>query len=140
MMLILWAANDERLEKKLPLYVSLLIAFYLMFATPVHRHEPEPCPHLRVGGVGEASWPGLWLYFVAPIAATLLAAELYRRLLARPAGRQVLPSTSRTEMSQENYPLCPKSSRARSCPTPPSSPTWTRRPSRTSPTTFPPGS
>lgn len=78
MMLILWASNDKALEKKLPLFTSLLIAFYLMFATPYTGMSLNPARTF-----GSAVWakerPGLWLYFVAPVAATLLAAEIYRR-------------------------------------------------------------
>ena len=79
MMLILWASNDERLEKRLPLYVSLLIAFYLMFATPYTGMSMNPARSFA-SAVWAKAHPALWLYFVAPIAATLLAAELYRRL------------------------------------------------------------
>ena len=78
MMLILWASNDRRLAKKLPLLVSSLIAFYLMFATPYTGMSLNPARSF-----GSAFWardcPFLWIYFVAPTAATLLAAEIYRR-------------------------------------------------------------
>ncbi len=79
MMLLLWMSNDERLEPKLPLFVSLLIGFYLTTATPFTGMSLNPART-----TGSAVWaserPGLWLYFVAPIAATLCAAELYRRV------------------------------------------------------------
>lgn len=78
MTLILWVGNDERLEPRLPLFVALLIAFYLTIATPFTGMSLNPART-----AGSAVWaserPALWIYFVAPVAATLLVAELYRR-------------------------------------------------------------
>lgn len=90
MMLILWASNDAKLEKKLPLFVSLLIALYLMFATPYTGMSLNPARSF-----GSAVWaserPALWIYFVAPVAANLLAAELYRRLWPNRLGGKSYP-------------------------------------------------
>lgn len=90
MMLILWASNDERLEKRLPLFTSGLIAFYLMVATPYTGMSLNPAR-----SAGSAVWaserPSLWIYFVAPVAATLLAAEIYRRLWPNRLGGKSYP-------------------------------------------------
>lgn len=78
MMLLLWASNDERLVKKLPLFTSLLIAFYLTSATPHTGMSLNPARSFA-SALYAHDRPSLWIYFVAPVAATLLAAEIYRR-------------------------------------------------------------
>jgi len=78
MAMTLWMANDERLAKRSGGAMALLLGFYLATATPFTGMSLNPART-----TGSAVWaserPGLWIYFVAPCLATLLAAELYRR-------------------------------------------------------------
>lgn len=96
MLLILWMSNDEKLEPKLAFFVAILIGFYLATATPFSGMSLNPART-----TGSAVWaserPGIWIYFVAPVAATLLAAELYRRVWPdRLGGKSYPPSPEST--------------------------------------------
>ena len=79
MLVLLVAVNSERLEKRAGLFAGALIALYLAFETPLSGMSLNPA---RTFGSALAArhWADLWLYFAAPVAAALLAAELYLRL------------------------------------------------------------
>ena len=79
MALMLWMVNDPKLEKRLGLMVSGLIVVYLTFAVPFSGMSLNPARSLGTG-VWTGDRPSILIYFAAPIAATLLCAELYRRL------------------------------------------------------------
>ena len=76
MLVVLLAVNSERLEKRAGLFAGLLVAAYLTFEAPMSGMSLNPA---RTFGSAFAArhWVDLWLYFVAPTAAMLLAAELY---------------------------------------------------------------
>lgn len=79
MLVVLAAVNSERYEKLTGVFTSALIIVYLAFETPLSGMSLNPA---RTFGSAFAAWhwAALWLYFVAPMAAMLLAAELYLRL------------------------------------------------------------
>lgn len=79
MLVVLLAVNSERLEKRAGLFAGLLVAVYLTFEAPISGMSLNPA---RTFGSAFAArhWAALWLYFVAPTAAMLLAAELYLRV------------------------------------------------------------
>lgn len=79
MALVLWAVNDPKLKPKLGLMISGLISLYLIFAVPYSGMSLNPARSLATG-VWTSDRPSILIYFVAPILATLLAAEGYRRL------------------------------------------------------------
>ena len=79
MALLLWASNDPKLEKRLGLWTAALIALYLTFAVPFSGMSMNPARSLGAG-VWTHDRPSILVYFVAPVAATLLCAELYRRI------------------------------------------------------------
>lgn len=87
---ILWAANDERLRPKLGAIVAGLISVYLAFATPYSGMSMNPARSLWAD-----VWSGVYastaIYFVAPVAAALLAAEVYRRCWPRRLGGPSYP-------------------------------------------------
>lgn len=76
MLVVLLAVNSARLEKLAGLFAGVLIAVYLVLETPLSGMSLNPA---RTFGSAFAArhWADLWLYFVAPTAAMLLAAELY---------------------------------------------------------------
>ena len=75
MLVVAFAVSSERLEKLTGLFAGVLIAVYLMFETPLSGMSLNPA---RTFGSALAArhWTALWLYFVAPTTAMLLAAEL----------------------------------------------------------------
>jgi aquaporin Z len=79
MALLLWGSNDPKLEKTLGKMVSGLIGLYLLFAVPFSGMSLNPARSLGTG-VWTSDRPSILIYFVAPIFATLLCAELYRRI------------------------------------------------------------
>ncbi len=82
MLVVLVAMNSGRLEKLVGLFTGVLIALYLAVETPLSGMSLNPA---RTFGSALAArhWAALWLYFVAPTVAMLLAAELYLRASKR---------------------------------------------------------
>ena len=82
MLAVLVAVNSKRLKPLAGLFAGVLVALYLAFETPLSGMSLNPA---RTFGSALAAryWAGLWLYFAAPVAATLLAAELYVRVGGR---------------------------------------------------------
>lgn len=78
MFVVLAAANSTKLEKKAPLIIGILIALYLIVETPYSGMSLNPA---RSTGAAVAAnkYEHLWIYFVAPGLAMLLAAELFLR-------------------------------------------------------------
>ncbi len=79
MAMTLWAVNDPKLKPKLGLMTAGLISFYLIVAVPYSGMSLNPARSLGTG-VWTSDRPSILVYFVAPVLATLLAAELYWRL------------------------------------------------------------
>ena len=94
---LLLAINSERFEKAAGAVAATLIALYIAFESPLSGMSLNPARSFG-SAVTAGQWTGMWLYFVAPTAATLLAAELYlwlrrRGFIGRPedwGGRCVL--------------------------------------------------
>ena len=79
MLVILRAVSSERFEKLAGLFVSVLIAVYLTVETPLSGMSLNPA-RTFASAFAARHWTDLWLYFVAPMTAMLLAAELHLRL------------------------------------------------------------
>lgn len=79
MLVLLYAITSERLEKLAGAFAGVLIAVYLAFETPLSGMSLNPARSFG-SALAAGHWASLWLYFVAPPAAMLLAAELYLRL------------------------------------------------------------
>ncbi len=82
MLVVLIAVNSKRLERLTGLFAGVLVALYLAIETPLSGMSLNPARTFG-SAVAARHWAGLWLYFAAPVAATLLAAELYVRLGGR---------------------------------------------------------
>lgn len=82
MLAVLVAFHSKRLEKLLPAIVGLLIALYITFEAQVSGMSMNPARTFG-SAVTAGQYKGLWLYFVAPTLAMLLATEAYRLMRAR---------------------------------------------------------
>lgn len=82
MLAILVALHSKRLEKSLPAIAGLLIALYITFEAPISGMSMNPARTFG-SAVTAGQYKGLWLYFVAPMAAMLLATQVYRMMRAR---------------------------------------------------------
>ncbi len=73
------AANSSRLEKLGAPITGVLIALYLIFETPYSGMSINPARSFG-SALAANEWRYLWIYFVAPPLAMLLAAEIFLRL------------------------------------------------------------
>lgn len=79
MYVVLVFMSNKKLEKLTGVAVAFLIMVYLWFETPLSGMSLNPARtfgSVLAGGV----WDGLWVYFIAPPLAALLAAELFVRM------------------------------------------------------------
>lgn len=78
MSLVLHFSNHRRLARYTGLFAGALIASYISFEAPFSGMSMNPAR--TVGSAFSAGiWNSLWIYFIAPPAGMLLAAELYVR-------------------------------------------------------------
>ncbi len=82
MLAVLIALNSRRLEKLAPAIIALLIALYIAFESPLSGMSLNPARSLG-SALTAGQYKGLWLYFVAPVLAMLLATEVYQLMRAR---------------------------------------------------------
>lgn len=74
---VLNVSNSRRWSRFTPLFAGALIAAFIMFEAPLSGMSMNPAR--TFGSAFHADeWTGLWIYFVAPISAMLLASLLYR--------------------------------------------------------------
>jgi aquaporin Z len=79
MLTVLTVSNQQRLMRFTGLAAACLVATFITFEAPLSGMSMNPARTLGpsvVGGLAD----GLWLYFVAPPAGMLLAAEVYLRV------------------------------------------------------------
>jgi aquaporin Z len=84
MSVVLRATNHARLARWTGLLAGLLVALYISVEAPVSGMSMNPA---RTFGSALSAhlWTAAWVYFTAPLAGMLLAAEVYRRAGARAA-------------------------------------------------------
>jgi aquaporin Z len=82
MLAVLVALHSKRLEKLLPAIIGVLIAVYIAVEAQISGMSMNPARTLG-SAVTAGQYKGLWLYFVAPMAAMLLATQVYRMMRAR---------------------------------------------------------
>jgi aquaporin Z len=78
MLACLVAANSSRLEKLVAPITGILIALYLVVETPYSGMSLNPARSFG-SALAANEWRYLWIYFVSPCLAMLLAAEIFRR-------------------------------------------------------------
>jgi aquaporin Z len=79
MAVVLVTSNRPRLAPWTTYCVGCLIASYILFLAPVSGFSINPARTVA-SAVFAHVWTALWLYFVAPLAGMLGAAEVYVRL------------------------------------------------------------
>ena len=77
MMVLMWALNNEKREKYAGLMIAILLGFYLTVEEPFSGMSLNPARSFA-SAFAAREWQHLWIYFVAPISATLVAAEIFR--------------------------------------------------------------
>ena len=76
MLALLVAINSKRWEKKAGAIAAGLIALYIALESPLSGMSLNPARSFG-SAVTAGQWTGMWLYFAAPLASMLLAAEAY---------------------------------------------------------------
>lgn len=99
MLVILVMLNSARLEKRAPLVIAGLIAVYIAFESPLSGMSLNPARSFG-SALTAGKWDGMWVYFIAPVAAMLLAVEVYRMMRARR-----LPLVTRDYKPGPHYPV-----------------------------------
>jgi len=74
---ILWTSNSAWLSRFTPLFAGTLIAAFITFEAPLSGMSMNPARTFG-SAFSAAEWTGLWIYFMAPAMAMLLASLLYR--------------------------------------------------------------
>jgi aquaporin Z len=78
MLVVLIVISSRRLEKYAAIVTGVLIALYLIFELPFSGMSLNPARSFAAS-LAANKWEHLWIYFVAPPLAMLLAAEIYAR-------------------------------------------------------------
>lgn len=99
MLVVLIALNSERLEKKAPAIIAVLIAVYIAFESPLSGMSMNPARSFG-SALTANQWDGIWVYFVAPMLAMLLAVGVYERMRAAKS-----PLVTADFKSSPHYPI-----------------------------------
>ncbi len=79
MTVVLVAINAPRLERFTGLFVGVMVATFILVETPLSGMSLNPA-RTFASALPAGVWRGLWVYFTAPPAGMLLAAEAYLRV------------------------------------------------------------
>ena len=82
---ILCASNSERLSRYTPYFAGALVALFIAFEAPLSGMSMNPARTFG-SAFSAGQYTGLWIYFIAPASAMLLASTLYR---LRPGAQRV---------------------------------------------------
>ena len=85
MTVVLTVSGHPRYNRLTGMCAGALVALYIAVEAPVSGMSMNPARTLA-SAVFAGDFTGLWIYFVAPPAGMLAAAELYLRRRGRPAG------------------------------------------------------
>ncbi|AZB72653.1 aquaporin [Synechococcus elongatus] len=78
--MVLYTSNQPKLERLTPFFAGCLIVSYVIFESPLSGFGMNPARTVA-SALPSGIWTAIWLYFVAPIAGMLTAAELYIRMI-----------------------------------------------------------
>jgi aquaporin Z len=78
MLILLFVSNTPGLSAWTGVCAGCLIAVYITFEAPFSGMSMNPARTFG-SAIAASYWKGIWIYFVAPVAAMQLAAELYVR-------------------------------------------------------------
>lgn len=76
MLVILFAASSKRFQKYVALVSGVLIALYIIFEMPLSGMSLNPARSFS-GALAANEWDHLWIYFIAPPLAMVIAAEIF---------------------------------------------------------------
>lgn len=79
MAVVLWFSNRPRIASYTSYLVGVLITFYVLVFAPVSGFRINPA-RTTGSAIFADVWTAIWLYFVAPIAGMMLAAEVHLRV------------------------------------------------------------
>jgi len=79
MLLVLAVSNSMRFNKWTGVFAATGVATYITLEAPISGMSMNPARTLA-SALGAGNYTALWLYFAAPLAGMLLAAEAYVRL------------------------------------------------------------
>src|SRR5271166_1300902 len=74
---ILWVSNSRRLSRFTPLFAGALVAAFITLEAPLSGMSMNPARTLASAFPAD-EWTALWIYFLAPTTAMLLASAIYR--------------------------------------------------------------
>ena len=74
---VLAFSNHKHLSKATPFIAAALLASYITFEAPLSGMSMNPARTLG-SALPAHVWTALWVYFLAPPAAMVLAGQLYR--------------------------------------------------------------
>jgi aquaporin Z len=84
MFAILTALHSPQLKKWSSVFAGSLIAFFIVFESPISGMSLNPARSTGTAAAAQMG-PGLWIYFVGPLAAMWATAVLYERYRSRKA-------------------------------------------------------
>lgn len=76
MLVILMMSGSRRWEKYIATATGILLTIYITFELPFSGMSMNPARSFAAA-LGANQWNGLWIYFLSPVMATLLAAEVF---------------------------------------------------------------
>lgn len=79
MTMVIWSLHTERLMPKIGLFAGIFVATYILLFAPVSGMSINPARSFA-SALSAGLWDFLWLYFIAPVAGMLVAAELFCRV------------------------------------------------------------
>lgn len=82
MLTVLTVSNHGRLAPYTGLCAGLLVAFYISFEAPLSGMSMNPARSFA-SAAPAGHWDDLWIYFTAPLAGMLAAAQVYRAVDGR---------------------------------------------------------
>jgi len=91
MAMVLRTTSSERWRRYTGLFAGLLVATYITIESPLSGMSMNPARTVA-SALAAHRWVAVWIYFVAPLAGMLIAAELFVRTRARreiPCGKIV---------------------------------------------------
>lgn len=78
MSMILYISNSRRLSHLTPFFAGGLVTAYIAIESPISGMSMNPA-RTTASAAFSGDWNAVWLYFVAPTVAMLLAAEVFLR-------------------------------------------------------------
>lgn len=76
MLVLLLMSGSRKWEKYTAAAAGILLALYITFELPFSGMSMNPARSFAAA-LGANQWDGLWVYFVSPVIAALLAAEIF---------------------------------------------------------------